>query len=155
MLRTAAFVYRLAAGLAAGAQLFFVAISAQSIFTSAIAALPRTDPARTNAANLVGVQLAQLDRLTLALTAAAALSAIFLARSGVPHARRAALPALLAGLGAFASSAFITPAIHALRAAGEVATPRFGMLHGLSSGVLLLELIALLTAVWLAPGPQQ
>jgi len=151
MNRLLAYLYLLAAGLGAGAQLFFAAISAQTIFTKAVAALPPGDPARSSAATLVGLQLAQLDRLTLTLTSVAALCAIFLARRGLPSARRAALPVLLAGLGAFWSSAWITPQIQALRAAGETATPRFAQLHGLSGGVLLLELLLLALSLWIAP----
>lgn len=149
--RLLAYLYRLAAGLGAGAQLFFAAISAQSIFTKAVAALPPGDPARAFAANLIGLQLAQLDRLTLTLTSVAALSAILLARRGVPDARRAALPALLAGLGAFASSAWLTPAIQAMRAANQTGTARFAQLHGLSGGVLMIEMILLALALWIAP----
>ena len=58
---------------------------------------------------------------------------------------------LVAGLCAVASVAFITPAIHALRAAGTTASGRFGLLHGVSSGLLVLEMILLAVAVLRAP----
>ena len=151
MPRFVSFVYRLAAGTLLGAQLFFAAVAAQAIFTAEIAALPREDPHRAAAADLVGVLLAHLDRLTLTLAAAGALCAISLARLGLASARRAAVPMLLAGLLALISSAWVTPQIHALRLAGGTGTPAFGRMHGLSGLLLLLEMAALAVAVWIAP----
>lgn len=151
MTRFVSFVYRLAAGASFGAQLFFAAVAAQAIFTAEVAALPRDDPRRAAAADLVGLLLAHLDRLTLTLAGTGALAAIALARLGVANARRAAVPMLLTGLLALASSAWVTPQIHALRLAGETGTPAFGRLHGLSGLLLLLELAALASALWIAP----
>jgi hypothetical protein len=38
-----------------------------------------------------------------------------------------------------------------MRAAGQVASPRFGMLHGISSVLLLFEMLLLAVAAWTAP----
>ena len=118
-------VFRLACGLVCGAQVFFVAVAAQVVFPREVAKLPRDDPRRTLAAELVGSMLARLDAATLILTAVAIACAFWMQRS-----RRALLP-LVAGLCAAASTLWVTPAIHALRAAGNSGTPRFGMLHGM------------------------
>jgi hypothetical protein len=97
--------------------------------------------------------LARIDAATLVVCALAVLCALLLGH------RRAALPPLAAGLCALVSVAWVTPAIRAMRAAGETATPRFGMLHGLSSGLLFLEMLLLAVAVFLSlesgltPGP--
>jgi hypothetical protein len=63
--------------------------------------------------------------------------------------RRLSLLPLVVGLCAAASAFWITPQIHALREAGQTGTPRFGMLHGISSSLLLLELILLAIAAWI------
>jgi hypothetical protein len=149
--RALAFVYRLAVGALLGAQLFFAGVGAPAAFTKAVAALPQGDPARSAAADLVGRQLGALDRIALSFTALAVLSAVLLARAGVQRARRSALPPLLAGLCAAASCTLITPAIQALRAQGQTATPLFGRLHALSSTLLLLEMLLLALALWRAP----
>ena len=155
MNRFLSFGFRLAAGALFGAQLFFAAVAAQVIFSREVAALPSADPRRRAAADLIGALLSRLDLLTLGLSALAALCAIVLARRGLTAARRAALPVLLVGFAALASSALVTPAIHHLRLAGATATPRFGQLHAVSSLLLLAELVLLLVALWMAPqGPQ-
>ena len=59
--------------------------------------------------------------------------------------------ALLAGLCAALSAAVITPKIHAMREAGETALPRFGLLHAVSSCLLLAEMIILIVAAVRAP----
>ncbi len=151
MNRFLCFLFRLAAGTLFGAQLFFAAIAAQVIFTRALAALPSADPRRRAAADLIGLLLARLDLLTLALSAVAALCAVVLVRRGFSSARRSALAVLLVGVAALASSAVVTPAIHQLRLAGATASPRFGQLHGLSSLLLVAELLLLVVAIWLAP----
>ena len=91
--------------------------------------------------------------MTLLFCALAALSAIILARTGLPSARVAAIPALLAGVCALFSSSFVTPRIHALRAAGETQLPEFGRLHAISTGLLGVEILLLLVALWVAPAP--
>lgn len=146
MARVLSFVYRLSCLGLAGAQVFFVAVASQTVFSREVAALPREHPRRALAADLVGAMLARLDAATLALSAVAVLCAL-----GLQNRRGAALP-LLAGLGALASAALVTPAIHSMREAGQTALPRFGMLHGLSAGLLLLEIVLLLAAAFLFPG---
>jgi hypothetical protein len=133
-------LFRLSCGLLCGAQIFFAAVAAQVVFSREVAALPREHPRRQLAAELVGAMLSRLDAATIALAAVAAVCAFTL-----PEKRRAALP-LIAGLCAVASAALVTPAIHALRVAGETASPRFGMLHGVSSILLLIEMILLAIA---------
>ncbi|HWE23462.1 MAG TPA: DUF4149 domain-containing protein [Myxococcales bacterium] len=151
MMRVCAYLYRLAAGLLLGAQVYFALIAAPAAFPREIAALPAGHPLRTAAANLVGAQLATLDRMTLLLCAVAALSAIALARAGAPSARVAALPVLLTGLCALASSQWVTPRIHQLRAASQTNLPEFGRLHALSTSLLGVEIVLLLVALWVAP----
>jgi hypothetical protein len=91
--------------------------------------------------------------MTLLFCAVAALSAIVLARSGAPSARVGAVPVLLAGLCALISSSFVTPRIHALRAAGQAQLPEFGRLHAISTGLLGVEILLLVVALWVAPAP--
>jgi hypothetical protein len=157
MPRLVAFLYRLCVGALLGAQLFFAAVAAQVIFSPEVAALPRDDARRRVAADLVGALLARLDRMTLTLAAVAALSAILLARlGGLPRARLAALPPLVAGVLALLSSAYVTPAIHAARLSGDTGSAHFGRLHAFSSMLLLVEMVMLAVAVWIAPeSPQQ
>ncbi len=133
-------VYRLCCGLLSGAQIFFAAVAAQVVFSREVAALPREHPRRQLAAELVGAMLARLDAATIALCAVATVCALSFDRR-----RRGALP-LVAGLCALASVALVTPAIHAMRMAGDSASARFGMLHGLSSALLLVEMILLAIA---------
>ena len=135
-------IFRIACALLAGGQLFFAAIAAQVVFPRAVAELPRNEPRRVLAADLVGGMLARLDAVTLALSALAVVLAVAGGR------RRLALLPLIAGLCAAASAFWITPHIHALRAAGQSGTPRFGMLHGVSSSLLLLEMILLAVAAF-------
>jgi hypothetical protein len=149
--RLCAYLYRLSAGLLLGAQVYFAAVAAPAAFPREVAALPPGSPARTAAADLVGAQLASLDRMTLLFCAVAALCAIVLARSGVPSARVAAVPVLLAGLCALTSSEWITPRIHALRAAGQTQLPQFGRLHLFSTSLVGVEIVLLLIALWVAP----
>ena len=153
MIRLCAYLYRVAAGLLLGAQVYFAAVAAPAAFPREVAALPTGHPARTAAANLVGVQLATMDRMTLLFCAVAALCAIALARTGMPAARVAALPVLLAGLCALVSSSFVTPRIHALREAGQTHLPEFGRLHAVSTGLVAVEIVLLLVALWVAPSP--
>jgi hypothetical protein len=153
MMRACAYLYRLAAGLLVGAQVYFAAVAAPAAFPRDVAALPPGDPARTAAANLVGAQLASLDRMTLLLCAVAALGAIALARMGVASARIAAVPVLLVGLCALVSSEWVTPRIHALRAAAQTQAPEFARLHAVSTSLLGLEIVLLLVALWVAPAP--
>jgi hypothetical protein len=141
----ARFLYRLSCGGLFGAQLFFAAVAAQVVFPAEVAALPRDHPRRQLAADLVGAMLARLDAGTLAFTAVAVVCAIVLGR------RRLAIAPLLAGLCALASALWVTPAIHAMRAAEATTSGRFGLLHGVSSGLLVLEMILLVVAVWRAP----
>jgi uncharacterized protein DUF4149 len=153
MVRLCAYLYRLSAGLLVGAQVFFATVAAPAAFPREVATLPPGSPARTAAADLVGAQLATLDRMTLLFCAVAALSAIVLARLGVASARAAAMPVLLAGLCALASSSFVTPRIHALREAGQTHLPEFGRLHAISTVLLGVEIVLLLVALWVAPAP--
>jgi hypothetical protein len=99
--------------------------------------------------------LAQLDRATLVLCAVAALCAISLGRTGLPRARIAAAPVLLAGLGALLSSSWVTPRIHAMRELGLTSSPQFGTLHAVSTSLLAVEIALLLWALWVAPAPQR
>ncbi len=149
MSRVLSFAYRFFCLSLCGAQVFFAAVAAQAVFPAEVAALPREHPRRVLAADLVGAMLARLDAGTLALTGLAVACALLL-----PRKRAAVLP-LLAGLCALASAALITPAIHVMREAGQTALPRFGMLHGLSSGLLLIEIILLFAAGLRAPEPAQ
>jgi uncharacterized protein DUF4149 len=135
-------IFRLLCGLLAGGQLFFVAIAAQVVFPRSVAGLPRTEPRRQLAADLVGSMLARLDAVALVVSALAVVLAIASGR------RRLALLPLAVGLCAAASVFWITPQIHALREAGQTGTPRFGMMHGVSSSLLLLELILLAIAAF-------
>jgi hypothetical protein len=141
----ARFLYRLCCGGLLGAQLFFAAVATQAVFPRQVAALPRDHPRRQLAADLVGSMLARLDAATIAFTAVAVVCALVLAR------RSCGIAPLLAGLCALASAALITPAIQAMRAADLTASGRFGLLHGVSSSLLLLEMILLAVAVWRAP----
>lgn len=137
-------LYPLLLSLLAGAQVFFIWISTQVVFPKAISALPREDPLRRNAADTVGGMLLRLDKASLSIGAICALWAILQG-----HRLQAALPAAVA-LSAALSVLWITPEIHALREAGNTASGRFGMLHGLSSGLLLLEIVLLCIAAWRA-----
>src|SRR5205807_9970107 len=96
--------------------------------------------ARRQAGDLVGAMLARLDAATLVL---AALLVILAGR------RPAALLPLAAGLCAAASVLYFTPQIHAMREAGQITGGRFGMLHGLSNVLLLVEMILLAIAGWI------
>jgi hypothetical protein len=148
--RLLAYLYRLCAAIPLGAQLFFAAVAAQAAFPREVAALPQGHPARTAAAELVGRMLAPLDRLTLVLAAIAVVIALVRARSGAARSRRAAIPPLLAGVFAGVSMGLITPAIHAMRMAGQTGTSQFGLLHAASSLLLLAEMAALAVALWFA-----
>ena len=134
----ARFLYRLSCGTLLGAQVFFAAVAAQIAFRSGLD--------RRTAGDLVGAMLARLDSSALALTAVAVLCAVRIGR------RRLAVPPLLAGVCAAVSALLVTPAIHAVRIAGDVTSPQFGRLHAASSILLLAEAGLLLVAVWLAPG---
>jgi hypothetical protein len=136
----ARFLYRLSCAGLLGAQVFFAAGAARVVFHSGLE--------RRVAGDLVGAMLARLDSATLAFTALAALCAVLL---GQP--RRAIAP-LFAGLFAAASAFLITPAIHALRAGGETASPAFRRLHVASLCALGAEMILLIVAIWLAPESQ-
>jgi Domain of unknown function (DUF4149) len=153
MTRLCAYLYRLSAGLLLGAAVFFAAVAAPAAFPREVAALPPGHPLRTAAADLVGAQLAGLDRMTLLFCAVAALSAVALARAGTPSARVAAVPVLLAGLCALLSSSFVTPRIHALREAGQTQLAEFGRLHAISTGLVGVEILLFLVALWVAPAP--
>jgi len=148
-----AYLYRLSAGLLLGAAVFFAAVAAPAAFPRKVAELPPGHPLRTAAADLVGAQLAALDRITFLFCAIAALCAIFLARAGISSARTAAVPVLLAGLCALLSSAFVTPRIHALREAGQTQLPAFGRLHAISTALVAVEILLFLFALWVAPAP--
>ena len=143
----ARFLYRFCCGGLVGAQLFFAAVAAQMVFPRDVAALPRDHPRRQLAADLVGSMLARLDAATLALTAVAVVCALVLSRP------RSAIAPLLAGVCAAASSLLVTPSIQAMREAGTTASGRFAALHGVSSALLVLEMILLAVAVCRAPGP--
>jgi len=93
--------------------------------------------------------------MTLLFCAVAALSAIVLARSGAPSARVGAVPVLLAGLCALISSSFVTPRIHALRAAGQTQLPEFGRLHAISTGLLGVEILCSSSPCGLLPRPRR
>jgi hypothetical protein len=112
MIRVFAYVYRLAAGLLLGAQVYFAMVAAPAAFPREVAALPAGSPARA-----------------------------------------AAVPVLLTGLCALASSEWVTPRIHALRAAGQTQLPEFGRLHAVSTALLGVEIVLLLVALWVAPAP--
>ncbi len=133
-------IFRLLCAALAGAQIFGI-VAAQTIFSREVAALPREDPRRQLAADAVGQMLGRLDAATIVGCAVA----VLLTRN------RAALWPLVAGLCAIASALWVTPAIHSLRLAGQVASPRFGMLHGVSSTLLLIEIVLLAVAAWAAP----
>jgi hypothetical protein len=135
-------IFRVLCALLAGGQLFFAAVAAQVVFPRAVAELPRTEPRRTLAADLVGAMLARLDAATIVITALAVLLAVSGGR------RKLSLLPLAAGLCAVASAFWFTPQIHAMRAAGQTAGARFGMLHGISSSLLLLEMILLAIAAF-------
>lgn len=144
-MRIAASLYRLVTAGLFGAQLFFAAIAAQVVFSREIAARPREDPLRVQAADAVGAMLARLDGATLVGSALAVLCAVALARGGGGDGRtagglRLALLPLLAGACALCSALGTTPAIHALRAAGRTGEPAFGRLHALSSLLLVVEM---------------
>lgn len=151
-MRWLATTYQLVVSALLGARLFFAAVAAQRIFPPEVAALPRGDPRRTLAADLVGELLGPLDSATLCGGAVCVLLALQLSRlladrpAAARAAQRAATPALLVVLCATASIFGTTPAIHAMREAGRTGEPRFGMLHGLSGGLLLLEMALLLFA---------
>jgi hypothetical protein len=149
--RALAFVYRLCAGVLLGAQVFFAAVAAQAAFPRDVAALTPGHPARTAAAQLVGHMLAALDRMTLALAAVTVVCAVLLGRRGVQRAARAAVPPLIAGTLAGISAAVITPAIHAMRLAGQTSGSQFGMLHAGSTLLLLGEMLLLTAALWMGP----
>ncbi len=153
MNRLCAYLYRLSAGLLLGAHVFFAAVAAPSAFPREVAALPPGSPARSAAADLVGAQLAALDRMTLLFSALAALCAIALARAGIASGRRAAVPVLLTGLCALVSSEWVTPRIQALRAAGQTQLSEFGRLHAISTALVAVEIVLLLVALWVAPEP--
>jgi hypothetical protein len=140
----ARFLYLLSCGALVGGQLFFAAIAAQVVFPREVSALPRDDPRRQLAADLVGAMLARLDAATIAGSAVAVVCAIVLGR------RWAALAPLLAGLCAVISAALVTPAIHAMREAGATGSKRFGLLHGASTLLLVLEIALLVCALWQA-----
>src|SRR6266446_2618331 len=101
----------------------------------------RTDRGQRRERGGLGIQARQHAGPS-AFTALAAVCAIVLGR------RRAAIAPLLAGLCALGSSLLVTPAIQALRAAGETASGRFGMLHGVSLALLVVEMILLAVALW-------
>ena len=134
--------FRLLCALLAGGQLFFAAVAAQVVFPRAVAELPRNEPRRVLAADLVGAMLARLDAVVMMGAAVALVLGVAMGR------RRILLLPLIAGLCAAASAFWITPQIHALREAGQSGTPRFGMLHGVSSSLLLLEMILLAVAAF-------
>lgn len=141
----ARFLYRLSCGSLFGAQLFFAAVAAQVVFPRDVAALPREHPRRQLAADLVGAMLARLDAATLALTALAVVCAVAIGRP------RSAIAPLLAGLCAAISALAVTPAIQSMRAAAETTSGRFGLLHGISSALLVLQMILLALALCRAP----
>jgi len=89
--------------------------------------------------------LARLDAATIALTAVAVACALAVGRG------RAAVLPVLAGICAVTSAVLITPAIHAMRVTGMTASGRFGLLHAVSTGLLVLEMILLAVAVCRAP----
>ena len=151
MLKLLAFGYRLPLAALFGAQLFFAAVAAPTAFTREIAALPSGHPLKNAAAILVGRQLGALDRMALAFAALAVLCAVLLARQGITSALRAALPPLLIGLCAAASTALVTPAIQALREQGGTGTPLFGRLHALSTALVAVEMLLGGLALWRAP----
>jgi glucan phosphoethanolaminetransferase (alkaline phosphatase superfamily) len=155
MVRLLAFGFRLCVGFLFGAQLFFAAVAAPAAFPREIAQQAPASPARRAAADLVGRMLAQLDRLTIALCAVAALCAIALGRAGLPRARIAAAPVLLAGLAALLSSYWVTPQIHAMRALGTTSSAQFATLHAVSTALLAVEIALLLWALWVAPLAQR
>jgi Domain of unknown function (DUF4149) len=138
-------LYRLLAAALLGAQLFFAAVAAQKVFPKEVAALPRSEPRRVLAADLVGQMLGVLDPATMVCSALCACLAVLLRRAGEARLL-AALPPLLVALCAAASAFGTTPAIQAMRAAGATGEPRFGMLHGISSSLLVLEMLLLLWA---------
>lgn len=111
---------RVLSALLLGAQLFFSAVAAQAAFAVA----------RPVARDLVGYMLPRLDGATIVICA----SLVFLLRDG-----RLALAPLFAGLCALASIAWLTPLIHSM----TPGMPRFGMMHGISSSLLLVEMILL------------
>jgi len=139
------FLYRLCCGGLFGAQVFFAAVAAQVVFPAQVAALPREHPRRQLAADLVGGMLARLDAGTIALSAVAVACAFFAGR------RRAAIAPVIACLCAVTSVVLITPAIHSMRAAGVTGGGRFGLLHAVSSSLVLVEMLVLAFALWRAP----
>lgn len=109
-----------------GAQIFFAAVAAQAAFAVA----------RPSARELVGYMIARIDGAALVVCAIL----VFLMRR-----RRAALLPLGAALCALLSVAWLTPKIHSMTA-GQ---PGFGLLHGVSSSLLLVEMILLAIAAWI------
>ncbi|MBS2022980.1 MAG: hypothetical protein JST92_11250, partial [Deltaproteobacteria bacterium] len=144
MTTLAAIAFRLLCALLAGAQVFFIAAATQVIFPKDVAALPHGDPRRTLAADLVGKLLARLDAATIVGCAVAIACVVFLSTRG--GSLRPALLPLLAASCALASAFWTTPAIRSLRAAGLTQTPSFGLMHAVSSSLLLVELVLLLIA---------
>lgn len=149
-MRALAFGYRLISGGLFGAQLFFAAVAAQVAFPREVAALPAGDPRKALAGDLVGQMLGALDRITLSGAALAVACAVLVGRQGALRATRAALLPLFAGLCAAASMLWITPSIHAMRAAGQTGLPAFGRLHAISASLLVAEMLLWLVAVWRA-----
>jgi Domain of unknown function (DUF4149) len=155
-------LYRLIASSLFGAQLFFAAVAAQKVFSSEVAALPRGDPRRTLAADLVGQMLSSLDAITILGCAVCVLlafrslpTAAPLPSTAAPSAtasaaerpsHRAALLPLVAGLCALASAFGTTPVIHSLRDANRTAEPLFGILHASSTLLLFTEMLLLVFA---------
>jgi len=146
MERPLSFLHRFSCAGLVGAQLFFSAVAAQQVFPPEVAALPHGAPRRELAAELVGAMLARLDAATMIFCAIAVVAALLLGR------RLAAVLPLLAGLCAVASIAYFTPAILAMRLTNTTSTPRFGLMHGLSASLLLVEMVLLTVAAWRSPG---
>ena len=132
--------FRFLCGAQAGAQLFFTIAATQVIFSSEIAALPHEDPRRTLAADQVGQLLARVDTMTIIVSFVTFCVAWSIANQKRVSLRRA-LPPLLAGLCAITSIFGTTPAIHALRATNRTGELRFGLMHALSSTLLILEML--------------
>src|SRR5262249_5453081 len=78
--RMARFLYQLCCGALLGAQLFFAVVGAQVAFPREVAALPRDDPRRQLAADLVGAMLSRLDAATIAGAGVAVVCAILVGR---------------------------------------------------------------------------
>ena len=158
MTRALGFLHRLSIGLWLGAMVGFAALVAPAAF--------KVLPTRQLAGELVNGVLYPLDLMGLVLGVIALITGIAL-EGGLPErsskVRAAALGLML--LCAGTSRFYVSPTLHEIRESfggkpvDEVPKedPRratFGKLHGVSTGLMSLELLAGLVVVFFAPKPR-